>query len=268
MKRQSSKVVNGILLALAGLALYTPSVHATTDSLGQSGAVTVEGSSISNPVDPENPDDIADPGEGPSTEGPLRIDYVSSLDFGRAQLTNTNRTYPALAQQFLGETGPRGSFIQITDQRTNSTGWTLQVKQNHQFRNTVIQEASEQELSGAVLSLDKGWANSSGNSGSPTVTRETIALNSIGTAYELATATAGNGRGVWTIAFGASETNSNNMENTLSPVVDAAGNAVMDEFSGKPAYHNSAISLTIPTATKIYPVQYATEITWILAELP
>ncbi|OJG96959.1 hypothetical protein RV18_GL001308 [Enterococcus termitis] len=253
---------------LAGMTLFSPTAKATADSLGQSGTVSVEGSSISNPIDPENPDDIADPGEGPSTEGPLRIDYVSSLDFGQAQLSDTNRTYTALAQQFLGETGPRGSYIQITDQRTISTGWTLQVKQNHQFRNTVIQEASEQELSGAVLSLDKAWANSNSISGSPTVTRETIALNSIDTAYELATATAGNGRGVWTIAFGASETNSNDMENTLSPVVDAAGNAVKDEFSGKPAYHNSAISLMIPTATKIYPVQYATEITWILAELP
>ncbi|MDA9472505.1 WxL domain-containing protein [Enterococcus sp. 5H] len=268
MEKQSFNVINSFLILLASVTLFSLNVYATSDSLDQSGRVTVEGSSISNPVDPENPGDITDPGEGPSTDGPLRIDYVSSLDFGRVQLADTNLTFMAFAQQFLSETGPRGSFIQITDQRTNSTGWTLQVKQNHQFRNTVIQESSEQELSGAVLSLDKGWANSSGNSSSPTVTRETIALNSIGTAYELATATAGNGRGVWTIAFGASETNSNNMENTLSPVVDAAGNAVKDEFSGKPAYHNSAISLTIPAATKIYPVQYATEITWILAELP
>lgn len=262
------KAVNSLLLILAGLTLYSPSAHATANSLGQTGDVTVKGSSISNPIDPENPDDIADPGEGPSTDGPLRIDYVSSLDFGRAQLTDSDRTYPALAQQFLGDTGPRGSYIQITDQRTVSTGWTIQVKQNHQFRNTVIQEAGEQALTGAVLSLDKGWANSNSTSGSPTVTRETIALNSIGTAYELASATAGNGRGVWTIAFGASETNSNQLENTLSPALDAAGNPVIDEFSGKPAYHNSAISLTIPNATKIYPVQYATELTWILAELP
>ncbi|MDA9470508.1 WxL domain-containing protein [Enterococcus sp. 5H] len=265
-KRFFVSVTSGLLIWL-GTLFFISIGEAESKSLDQSGSVNVVGGE-SFPVDPENPDDIADPGEGPSTDGPLRIDYVSSLDFGRAKLIGANRTYPVLAQQFLGDTGPRGSYIQITDQRTVSTGWTLQVKQNHQFRNTVIQEASEQELSGAVLSLDKGWANSSGNSGSPTVTRETIALNSIGTAYELATATAGNGRGVWTIAFGASETNSNNMENTLSPVVDAAGNAVRDEFSGKPAYHNSAISLTIPTATKIYPVQYATEITWILAELP
>ncbi|MDA9470673.1 WxL domain-containing protein [Enterococcus sp. 5H] len=268
MKRQNFNVVTSILTVVTGVTLFSPVVQANPESLEQSGTVTVEGSAITNPIDPENPGEVVDPGEGPSTEGALRIDYVSVLDFGRAQLTDTNRTFPALAQQFLGETGPRGSFIQITDQRAVSTGWTLQVKQNHQFRNTVIQETSEQELSGAVLSLDKGWANSSGNSGSPTVTRETIALNSIGTAYELATATAGNGRGVWTIAFGASETNSNNLDSTLSPAMDAVGNPVMDEFSGKQAYHNSAISLTIPTATKIHPVQYATELTWILAELP
>ncbi|WP_271497923.1 WxL domain-containing protein, partial [Enterococcus sp. 5H] len=91
MNMQKFKAVNSLLLILAGLTLYTPSVHATTDSLGQTGTVTVEGSSISNPIDPENPGEVIDPGEGPSTEGPLRIDYVSSLDFGRAQLTDTNR---------------------------------------------------------------------------------------------------------------------------------------------------------------------------------
>ncbi|WP_242585399.1 MULTISPECIES: WxL domain-containing protein [unclassified Enterococcus] len=268
MKKQKFKIITSMIIMLTSLTFFSSSAQATNSSITQPGTVTVEGSAISNPIDPENPEEVVDPGEGPSTEGPLRIDYVSSLDFGKAKISGTNRTYHALAQQFRSETGPRGSYIQITDQRANSTGWTLQVKQNHQFRNTVIQNANEQELNGAVLSLDKGWANSSGTSESPTVTRETIALNSIGTAYDLATASPGSGRGVWTIAFGASETNSNNMETTLLPVVDSSGNALIDDFSGKPAYSNSAVRLAIPNATKIYPVQYATELTWILAELP
>lgn len=268
MRQPNYRVLGTLLVGLVGLIGHGLSAHATPEAVDQSGTLTVEGSSISKPVDPENPENVVDPGPSPSTDGALRVDFVSSLDFGHVQLSGTSLIYHARAQQFLSETGPRGSYIQVTDQRAQSTGWTLQVKQTTQFRNTVIQNVDEQELAGAVLSLDKGWANSSGTSGSPTVTRETIALNSIGTAYELGTASAGNGRGVWTIAFGASETNNNNMESTLTPVLDGAGNAVIDEFSGKPAYSNSAISLTIPKQTKIHPVQYGTELTWILGELP
>lgn len=259
-------IVLGTVFLFCGI-LQMKGIVVVAESLDQTGTVTVVGGD-SSLVDLENPDMLVELGEGPSTEGALRIDFAPALDFGRAEISETERVYYALAQQFLDETEPRGSYVQIADQRMRSTGWTLQVKQNYQFRNTTIQKKSEQELTGAVLSLDKGWANSSGTSGSPIVAQETIALNAIGTAYELATATAGNGRGVWTIAFGASETNRNNMENTLSPVVDTAGNPAIDEFSGKPAYQNSAISLTLPSTTAIYPVQYATDLTWILAELP
>ncbi|MDA9472833.1 WxL domain-containing protein [Enterococcus sp. 5H] len=267
MKQLNNRVIGTFLFLVLSMTSYSSTVHASPTSVDQSGNVVVVGGE-SQPVDPENPESPENPGESPSTTGPLRIDFVSSLDFGRTKISETNRTYLAFAQQFLGKAGPRGSYIQITDQRTVSTGWTLQVKQEHQFRNRIIQEANEQQLEGAVLSLDKGWANSSGTSAPPTVTRETVALNANGAAHELAIASAESGRGVWTIAFGASETNSNNMVNTLSPAIDRSGNVVIDEFSGKPAYYNSAITLTIPNTTKIHPVQYETTLTWILAELP
>ncbi|MGX7136394.1 WxL domain-containing protein [Enterococcus silesiacus] len=241
---------------------------ATADTLDGSGSVTVTGSDHTKPIDPENPGTTVDPGESPNTTGPLRIDYVSALNFNKAIIKKNERTYEALAQQFFDETEPRGSYIQITDQRGSSTGWTLQVKQNTQFHNPVIQKQEEQTLVGAYLSLDKGWANSSGDSQAPTVTRETIGLNAINTAYEVATASPGTGRGVWTIAFGASEANSNQQSATLKPLKDSDGKAVIDEVYKKPAYTNSAVSLTIPESTKIYPVQYETEITWILAKLP
>ncbi|MBO0441225.1 WxL domain-containing protein [Candidatus Enterococcus ikei] len=268
MKQQLLKATASAVLLLSAVSMFLFEAEATSGWLEQSGTVTVEGNSISPPIDPENPEEVVDPGESPSTEGTLRIDFVSTLHFGQADLAASNRIYTAFAQQFLGDTDPRGSFIQVTDQRTQSTGWTLQVKQNYQFRNATIQEASEQELNGAVLSLDKSWANSSGTSQAPKVTSDPIDLQTMDTAYELATATLGNGRGVWIIAFGASQTNSNQIENTLTPALDSSGQAIMDEFSGKAAYRNSAISLTVPNATKIHPLQYTTELTWILAELP
>lgn len=258
-------------LAIASLFLASETgiiAQAAPETLDQSGSVSIKGSVVTNPVDPENPENVVDPGESPSTEGSLRIDYVSSLDFGESKISKNGRDYHALAQQFFGETGPRGSYIQITDQQAESSGWSLQVKQNYQFTNPIIQETNEQDLKGAVLSLDKGWANSSGTSEAPTVMRETIALNSIGSAYEVATARAGSGKGVWTIAFGASDTNSSNQPVTLTPVVDQAGKPVIDSIYTKPVYSNSAITLSIPEATKIHPVEYQTEITWILAKLP
>lgn len=267
MKRMKT-IACGFFL-LAGLTVVTGnSVSAEMTSVEKKGTVTVEGSSISEPIDPENPGDIIDPGEGPSTDGLLRIDFVSAFDFGRAERVGTKRTFPAFAQQFLGNTEPRGSYIQLTDQRTHSTGWTLQVKQNHQFRTTEKHAGKVQELTGAVLSLDKGWANSNGNSGAPTVTRETVGIQAIGTAYEVATATAGNGRGIWTIAFGASETNTSHQQPTLRPAVDSSGKPIMDAFSGKPAYWNSAIGLTVPETIPIYTGEYHTALTWVLGALP
>lgn len=267
MKPLRVKIVSAVLL-LSFLPIGVTEASANASSLNSKGTVTIEGSPETSPVDPENPETVTDPGEGPSTEGALRIDYVSSLDFLSAQITESDRIFSAAAQQFFDDTGPRGSYIQITDQRTISTGWTIQIKQTHQFRNTVIQEAEERELHGAILSLDKAWANSSGTSQAPTVTRETIALDAIGTAYELARAEAGNGRGVWTIAFGASETNVSNQVNTLQPVLNEYGEVFIDERYQKPVYSNSAITLAIPDSTKIHPVQYDTAITWILGELP
>lgn len=260
-----------VLLAAAcvvSVSLEQQVGFAEAETVNGSGSVTVTGSDHTKPVDPENPGTTVDPGESPNTTGPLRIDYVSALDFNKATIQKKDRTYEALAQQFFDETEPRGSYIQITDQRGSSSGWTLQVKQNTQFHNYVIQNQEEQTLVGAYLSLDKGWANSSGDSQAPTVTRETIGLNAIDTAYEVATASPGTGRGVWTIAFGASETNSNQQTPTLKPLKDKDGKDVIDEVYNKPAYSNSAVTLTVPESTKIYPVQYETEITWILAKLP
>lgn len=237
-------------------------------ALNQGGSVVIEGRGITNPVDPEIPDEEVDPGETPSTSGSLRIDFAPTLDFGSVKLTGGNRTFHARAQLFYGDAAARGSYVQITDEREAAAGWTLQVKQNVQFRNDVVQEASEQELTGAVLSFDKGWANAINNSKMPTVTRDTININNINNAYEVARATPGNGYGTWTVEFGASDSNENNQENTLTPLVDEDGAPIIDELYQKQAYQNGAISLTIPEATKIYPVQYETELTWLLAELP
>lgn len=257
-----------VLTLVCMIGLRTEEGLANEQELGSNGNVSVQSNGITTPVDPENPEETTDPGEGPSTQGHLRIDYVSSLDFGNAEIKEGKRVYQAHAQQFFTDTGPRGSYIQLTDQRAVSTGWSLQVKQNYQFRNAVIQDENEQELAGAVLSLDKAWANSSGFSEEPTVTRETIAINEMNTAYELANASTGSGKGIWTITFGASESNSNNQEPTLTLLKEENGTPIIDEIYQKPIYSNSAVTITIPENTKVHPVLYETAMTWILAAAP
>lgn len=232
------------------------------------GTVTVEGRGNTDPIDPENPDSPADPGEGPSTDGSLRFDFVSSLNFGNAKITSSDREYFSQAQLFHSDTAARGAYVQITDERKGSTGWTLQVKQSYQFKNDVIQNVQERELNGAVLSFDKGWANAFNPANPPVVTRDTINLTNVGNYYDVARADEGSGYGTWIIEFGASEENKGNQGNTLKPLVDENGEPIIDSVFNKQAYSNSAISLKIPDSTKIYPVQYQTELTWLLAELP
>lgn len=232
------------------------------------GSVSVEDTGKTNPVDPENPENEVDPGESPSTEGPLRIDFVSELKFGLNDLSKENRVYTSLAQLFHDETDARGYYIQVTDRRGDSSGWELQVSQDHQFSNSIIQSTDGQELKGASLSFDHGWANSVSSAEAPLVTRDTIAINEMNSAYTVATSSKGAGTGVWTIEFGASSGNKNNQPNTLSPLVDKSGNPVIDEVFNKPAYSNSAITLSVPKTTKIQPVKYSTTLTWILTAGP
>lgn len=254
------------LLALFANGL---TVDAASDSnVTNNGTVDVIDSGVTTPVDPENPGTDVDPGDGPSTEGPLRFDFVSSLDFGLNKLTEGDKEFHSLAQLFHSETEARGYYVQITDRRGASSGWELQVSQDAQFNNRVIQTLAEQELTGAYLSFDGGWANSADGTGLPAVTRDTIRISEFGTGYTVATANQSQGKGVYTITFGASAGNSSGQANTLTPLTDESGAAVIDETFDKPAYSNSAIRFFIPESTRIYPVKYSTTMTWSLIAGP
>lgn len=246
-------------------------VEATATDLGGTGTVKVEKSSKTAVVDPENTETIVKPEKGHSTEGSLRIDYVSDWNFGKVTMTKQAKedVYYLNAETFLNSNVVRGSYIQITDQREEAKSWTLQVKQNGQFRNPVIQEQEDQELVGAVFSLDKIWVNTIGNQDLPTVSRDAIAFQNFNQAYNLANLEKEKGKaGTWLIVFGASADNTSNQENTLKPIVDGKGKTVIDEVAKKPLYSNQAISIKIPKSTKIHPVTYETTFTWILGAFP
>lgn len=259
-----------IVLPIAVFCLVTAassSVFAESKALDGTGTIKFEGEYPQDITDPENPDEIVDPGETPQLKGNLRIDFVPKLDFYQNKISDKDETYYANAQNFFGATKPRGNYVQVTDLRAKPTGWTLQLRQEIQFTNN---ETEHKEIKGAMLSLDKSWVNSTKDlSEAPQLSKEIINVDNIGASYNLAQANVGQGGGTWLISFGASEQNSSNQKNTLEPRLDKDGQAVLDPiFDKKPVYLNQAISLSIPGKTVIDPVPYTTVLTWILAELP
>lgn len=217
--------------------------------------------------DPENPENPANPGTSPTTSGDLRIDFVPQFNFWSNKISNQDATYYGNAQLFHDETGARGNFVQVSDYRGSAGGWMLQIRQETQFKN---ESTANKELNGAVISLDKSWANSNRDqSQAPIVSKDVIRIDNIGETYNLAQAEKGTGEGTWSIIFGASIDNGQGREDTLSPRLDMQGNPILDAaFNNKPIYQNEALSLTVPGATAIDPVPYQTVLTWILSELP
>lgn len=237
--------------------------YGETSGVKTDGNVTVAPSDETDPLDPEKPLEPVNPGEGPSTDGELRIDFVSTINFVDAKITKNNRVYPSLAQLFHSDTPARASYIQITDLRKDSPGWSLQLKQEVQFKTK-----DNIELSGARLSFDKGWTNSGGLGRSPTMFRDAISIDEIGSSYQVATAATGAGNGTWLLSFGASSDNKLGQDNTLTEIKDEKGKPMIDPQFKKNMHHNSAISLSVPEKTSIIPGRYQTELTWILQATP
>jgi hypothetical protein len=216
--------------------------------------------------DPENPTIQVDPGETPQTKGDLRIDFVPKLNFSTVVITDKDALFPVNAQLFHDKTQARGNFVQVSDYRDNPAGWTLQVRQEQQFKHTTQAGA---ELKGAVISLDQIWTNSTkAASLGPTVSKEVIRMSNIGETYNLAQAQSDKGSGTWSIIFGASESNKNDRPTSLKLRKDASGKTVRDPIFKKPVYSNDAITLSVPKETEKQTGAYTTVLTWILAELP
>ncbi|OJG53919.1 hypothetical protein RV06_GL000538 [Enterococcus haemoperoxidus] len=216
--------------------------------------------------DPENPEVQVDPGETPQTKGDLRIDFVPKLNFSTVPILDKTAVFPVNAQLFHDDTGARGNFIQVSDYRDDPTGWTLQVRQEQQFKHAIKQGV---ELKGAVISLDQIWTNSTKDASlSPSVSKEVIHMSNVGDTYNLAQAQPEKGSGTWSIIFGASKENKNDRPNSLEQRLDSSGKEIEDPTFKKPVYSNQAITLSVPKETEKQTGAYSTVLTWILAELP
>lgn len=182
------------------------------------------------PITPSDPDNHEDP-----TSGPLSIDYVSNIRFGEQKTTGTDMTYYAQLDDVVYEDGTkvsRPNFVQVTDKRGSNAGWHLTVAQNGQFK------SGEDELAGAVLTLDHGSLSTANDGVEPTAS-QAIALNPEGEASDVMVAQQDQGTGTWMDRFG------------------------VDESEG-----NTSISLAVPGKTKKVQGEYKTTLTWTLTDTP
>ncbi|MEI5990120.1 WxL domain-containing protein [Enterococcus crotali] len=259
----SMLLLNSSLGVLSGNTVYAEEVSPGME-VGFSGRED-EGDGIK---DPENPDVTVNPKEKSAvSKERLRIDFAPQLSFSSGEVTDKDSEYTVKAQMLEDEKiAARGNFIQVSDYRSNPTGWLLQLRQEKQFTNTAKAEIT---LEGAVLSFDNSWTNSKKSAEySPHVSKEIIRLTNVGETYNIAEAAIGEGGGTWSIVFGASDQNKNEKDPTLVPMVDDNGKPVMDSSLGKQIYTNNAVKLSIPGATKKEPGTYTTVLTWIISELP
>lgn len=186
------------------------------------------------PEDPTTPDKKPEQG----TAGPLSIDYASSLDFDIQKITSTDQFYKAKPQKFSNRTKPEGpNYVQVTDGRGSDAGWTLQVKQNSQFKST-----KDKVLTGAEIRFKNGQVNTASASPKPSIVRPSFELkfneDGTGVAQNIMSAKTDEGSGTYVLAFG-------------------------DDDSAK-----NSIELFVPGSTTKYADKYTTSITWTLTDVP
>ncbi|MDZ5759993.1 WxL domain-containing protein [Carnobacterium maltaromaticum] len=119
-----SKVTAASLVVLTGLTLSTTAVHAEEVGAFDTHATFELKAGDGGPTDPLEP---IDPVEPPMT-GPLRIDAVSSFNFGSVKLGEGKGVYEAI--KTIDEETQKESVLglQVTDSRGTGVGWSVGVK--------------------------------------------------------------------------------------------------------------------------------------------
>lgn len=197
---------------------------------------------ITDPIDPDNPDEKVEPKNPdgtdpiPGTTGPLSIDFASSFDFGEQAITSEDQTYFATPQTILidGIEEERANYVQVSDNRGLETGWTLQVRQEEQFK---TEEA--EELTGAAILISNVNVQTSSASSLPSTVSSEIDLTA-GVLSDVMSAEAGEGAGTYVARFG-----------------DAGDENI-----------STSVSLTVPGSTTKYAKEYSTNLTWVLTDAP
>lgn len=164
-------------------------VVGSEDGKGATSGAHVKLNPADNPTDPTDPLEPSEPGGETGNVGPLTIDNVTPLEFGEHELNGGKVEYTTTS------TSPN---VQVTDNRGEGQGWTLQVT------STSFKDINDDTkiLKGAVVSLPEGtMKTTSGNvSGQPTP--KAVALDTDSpTTQTIMTAEQHKGMGTWADSF-------------------------------------------------------------------
>jgi len=176
-------------VVILSLTLFAQGILAETTSTGTSNATVnfIEDTSIPDVLDPENPNDPFDPGDGDNDPtgnfGPLSLDYVSHLAFGEQIVSLENQTYEAKTLQ---------PFIQVTDRRSNPTGWHVSVKAT-----PFADVGNTNQLTGATIQFAMGETLSDLGSMYVAPTTTPFILTTDNVQRNVVSAKSGEGRGSW-----------------------------------------------------------------------
>lgn len=196
-----------------------------------------------NPETPVTPTDPTDPdGPGTGTQGPISIDYISSLDFGEQEISNKNQIYYAKPQSYKSGEEDSPNYMQITDKSGKVAGWRLSVEQATDFT-AQSDDAANPTIEGAKITLNAKDGEITSNGDSPVPTARNIILDGAGATQSILAAEAGEGAGLWTSTFGELET----LDDTVV---------------------NTGASLMIPGSSQTDADKYTTELVWKIENVP
>lgn len=191
-------------------------VGAEGEVQGKATTTFKENGEVVSPVDPEEEDDKEIDPTHPPTAGPLSINYVSDIRFGKQSIPAQEQIFYAandtITQVASKEKKEIPNFVQVTDLRGSASGWTLSVRQNSPFMN----EKGEL-LTGAKLKLSAvSVVSQYGLTNTPTGLIKDQVLSDDGkTFFEIVKAEAGTGTGRWNIYIGSEKDTTDNVSLTV-----------------------------------------------------
>ncbi|ODJ70995.1 WxL domain-containing protein [Brochothrix thermosphacta] len=219
------------------------------------------------PIDPEGPgpgpvlpiDPIDPGGPNPGTDGPLSIDFASSLQFGTQKIVSTDVTYYAYSQQVVnpaGETITKPNYVQVSDNRGSAAGWNLTVKQDGEF--TTAEDVKNKTLKGSMITLDGTTAYTEGTGSEESTVYKGLDLIP-GESVQVMSAAKNQGEGIWVARFGSSDSDLKDDANSL---VEVDGEMVEQTIN-----KNHKVSLLVPGKIAKSAASYKTKLIWTLSEV-
>ena len=182
-----SKVLISFLMASLVFLLFQVEGLAADKTWNSKATITFEENNDETPpLDPDDPTkdlDPADPDDTTHQNGPLSLDYVSSIDFDSQKITGH--------EQEIYQSKSLKPFIQITDNRGTGVGWKVTAAASS-FKN-----GADDTLSGSIITFKNGKVVTPTMGVAEPKPESTVALTTDGVATNVVNAEVGTGLGTW-----------------------------------------------------------------------